>query len=347
VFDRAKAWAVGITGVLVVVPALVNSGYDVYATLAKVPKTESQKINDELFRKYFNKQPVWAFPIPVKRDAGNVEAKFSVYEGGDVYVEFGKRSQWFPFPSLEKISLFERGIQLIGTAHAQESSRVGSGTFEQSDRIVDGKIVRERRWENGVLETFTLDPRTGNILDRKVSSWEGVSRSSAPTGDQAIWLAALEKQTFGSIPLHRFPDSVYALLTPVEWQPNSPAVRLPRVLVPRNFVSDLASVPRAFWSLLRPEPQFIYAAVIHDYLYWTQSTSREVADRVFREVLLELNTPQVQTEVLYNAARSFGQGAWDANARAKQAGEKRVVVRLPEDPRTTWREWRSSPEAFR
>ena len=113
--ESLKAWAVGLTGVLVVLPALVNSGYDVYATLAKIPKTETQKINDELFRKYFNKQPVLAFPIPVKRDAGMVDVNFSVFEGGDIYIEFGKRSQWFQFPLLEKTS-FEQEISIIGSA---------------------------------------------------------------------------------------------------------------------------------------------------------------------------------------------------------------------------------------
>lgn len=347
VFDKAKAWTVGLSGVLVVLPALVNSGYDVYAALAKIPRTETQKINNELFQKYFNKQPVWSFPIPVKRDAGSVEAKFFVYEGGDVYIEFGKRSQWFPFPLLEKTS-FERTNSFIGTALADQPSRVGSGTFEQSDRIDGGTITRERRWENGVLEVFTLDSRTGNILNRKLSNWEGsVRASSSAVGDQARWLAALDKETFGSVPLYRFSDSaVYAILTPIEWHPNSTTVTLPRVLVPRNFVSDLSSVPRVFWSVFRPEPQFIYAAFIHDYLYWDQRTSREVADRIFREVLSDLNTPNMQIDLLYSAVRSFGQTAWDANAKAKLAGEKRVVARLPDKTHTTWQEWRSRPEAF-
>ena len=32
-----KGWIVKITGVLVVLPALLNAGYDVYAAAAKVP----------------------------------------------------------------------------------------------------------------------------------------------------------------------------------------------------------------------------------------------------------------------------------------------------------------------
>lgn len=346
IFERAKGWAIGITGVLVVLPALVNSVYDVYTALAKVPKTETQKINDELFRKYFNKQPVWSFPVPVKREAGTVEAVFAVYEGGDVYIEFGKRSQWFPFPSLEKAS--GDSLPFISAAFAHETGRTGAGSFEQTDRIVNGKLVRERRWENGVLEIITLDPRSGNIVDRKLSTWESSGRAlSSSKGDQARWLAAVDQDTFGSVPLHRFGDSYYATLSPVEWQSNSSGADLPRVQVPRGFVTEMGSVPRVFWSVLRPESYFVYASIVHDYLYWEQRTSREVADRIFREMLLELKTPPSQVDLLYSTTRAFGQSAWDANARAKQGGERRVVARLPEGSRMTWQEWRARPEAFR
>lgn len=88
----------GFTGVLVVLPALVNSFYEVYVSLAKVPKTETQKINDELFKRYFNKKPVLSFPVPVKRDSGAVEAIFAVYEEGDVYMNLANEVNGSLFP---------------------------------------------------------------------------------------------------------------------------------------------------------------------------------------------------------------------------------------------------------
>jgi hypothetical protein len=162
-FDRLKAWLVGLTGVLVVVPALVNGAIDVYSAFAKLPKTESERLNVELFKKYFNKQPVAAFPVPIKQNNGTVEVRFSVFDEGDVFVEFGKYTQWFPFPnpSSSKVSL-----ALISEAYAQDAGQLrGFGKFTQMDSYIDGLVTRERKWDNGVLETIRLDPRTGDVID--------------------------------------------------------------------------------------------------------------------------------------------------------------------------------------
>ncbi len=54
------------------------------------------------------------------------------------------------------------------------------------------------------------------------------------------------------------------------------------IAVPAGFVTDLASIPRGLWNLLPPLGKYDYAAVVHDYLYRTDSiplvTQRE-ADR--------------------------------------------------------------------
>src|SRR5262245_61834039 len=48
-----------------------------------------------------------------------------------------------------------------------------------------------------------------------------------------------------------------------------------RIVVPKGFVTDFASIPQALWSLgLSPHGQYSRAAVIHDFLYWTQGCSR-------------------------------------------------------------------------
>jgi hypothetical protein len=40
------------------------------------------------------------------------------------------------------------------------------------------------------------------------------------------------------------------------------------IKVPVGFVTDFASIPRAFWSILPPIDNYAKAAVIHDWLYW-------------------------------------------------------------------------------
>jgi len=163
-FASLKGWLLGLTSVLVVLPALINSGIDVYAAFAKLPKSEAEKINVTLFRKYFNKQPVAAFPVPIKQSNGTVEVRFSVYEEGDVFVEFGRFTQWFPFPSAGGPGPV--AFSLFPQAHAQANALPrGAGAYEQSDRIKGDVIVRERVFQNGVTERYTVNPRTGDITD--------------------------------------------------------------------------------------------------------------------------------------------------------------------------------------
>ena len=68
--DKDRSWAnvvrsnvLAATGVLLVVPALLNAGYDIYAAAMKLPRTETERTNDALFRKYFNKPPVAVMPV--------------------------------------------------------------------------------------------------------------------------------------------------------------------------------------------------------------------------------------------------------------------------------------------
>lgn len=240
------------------------------------------------------------------------------------------------------------GVSFVGTAFAQQNARSGSDAFDQSDRFVDGRIIRERRWENGVLESITLDPRSGNIIDRKFGSWDARDEAlDLIKGDQGNWLAVIDGKKFKSVPLYKSNDFYYATLAPIDWIPNFRDSTLPAVHVPRGFVTTMGSVPQIFWSLLPPESHFIYASVVLDYLYWDQKTSREDANRIFREMLLELNATQSQVDVLYEAVKIFGQAAWDASAKSKANGEKRVVVRLPDDSSTTWKAWRSRSDTFK
>lgn len=180
-FDKIKSLFVGITGVFLVVPALINAGVDIYSSLAKVPKTEAEKINVELFKKYFNKPPVTAIPLPIKQHNGTVTVHFSVYEEGDIYVEYGLHSQWFPFPK-NTASVEGPDIQfnMFSKAYADDSveSLQGFGKYQQNDSFVGNQLLRERIWENGVKENLIIDPRTGQILSTKRELLDGENQVS-------------------------------------------------------------------------------------------------------------------------------------------------------------------------
>ena len=96
------------------------------------------------------------------------------------------------------------------------------------------------------------------------------------------------------------------------------------VQVPVGFATDYASIPRALWSFLPPTGTYAAAAVIHDWLYWTQTTTREEADQVFREAMLVSCVGAAKRAVIFRAVRMFGGAAWRANAAAKARGVRRI-----------------------
>jgi hypothetical protein len=151
----------------------------------------------------------------------------------------------------------------------------------------------------------------------------------------------------GVLHLGRFKDPVYFLTKPITWKPNEQQKgRLAAADVPPGFVTDFASIPRAFWSALRPDGEYAFAAVVHDYLYWMQDRSREEADETFKIAMQDFEIASRTVAVVYGAVRQFGNFAWTKNARSKRAGEKRILKAFPEDPRITWQQWKSRPGVF-
>ena len=82
------------------------------------------------------------------------------------------------------------------------------------------------------------------------------------------------------------------------------------VCVPAGFVTDFASIPWLFWTLLPSWGRYGKAAVIHDYLYQTQSRTRKEADDIFLEAMLISGTREWKARIMYLAVWLFGWLAW-------------------------------------
>jgi hypothetical protein len=180
-FTHIKLWITGLVGILVVLPSLINAGLDVYASLLKLPKTEAERINEKLFRENFGKQPVATIPVPIKQNNGLVEVRFQIYDKGDVFVQFGNFSQWFPFPSTEDGAQKAAGFSLMSNAYAvMPPQPQGVGQYQQNDKMQDGAILREKTYENGVVESQVIDTRSGDILNSSARKIELKSLPSVP-----------------------------------------------------------------------------------------------------------------------------------------------------------------------
>lgn len=82
------------------------------------------------------------------------------------------------------------------------------------------------------------------------------------------------------------------------------------ITVPRNTVTDLASVPRCLWMIFPPHGRYAKAAIVHDYLYSNAIGTKAFADNVFNEAMLVLGVPKWRRLAMYWAVRAFGRGGY-------------------------------------
>jgi len=89
--------------------------------------------------------------------------------------------------------------------------------------------------------------------------------------------------------------------------------------VPKDFISDLASIPRIVWNVCAPfDPGIREAALIHDWLYRTKdarfsngnSISRLMADEIFLDELRERGIGYCRRYEMYWVVRGFGASSW-------------------------------------
>lgn len=98
------------------------------------------------------------------------------------------------------------------------------------------------------------------------------------------------------------------------------------ITVPKGFVTDFASVPRAFWWLFPPDGKWTGGAIIHDWLYYNRGAveviySRKECDGIFLEAMAVLSVPRWKRVTMHGAVRSFGWIPW-SKPRVKQADLK-------------------------
>lgn len=99
-----------------------------------------------------------------------------------------------------------------------------------------------------------------------------------------------------------------------------------KIVVPSGFVTDYASIPELFWLFdLSPHEQYSRAAIIHDYLYWSQVCTQEQADRLMFIAMQESKVGWLRRWLVYGAVKLFGGSSWDDNTKELQAGLPRIL----------------------
>ena len=102
------------------------------------------------------------------------------------------------------------------------------------------------------------------------------------------------------------------------------------ITVPPKFMTDFASVPPIFRSIISKWGKHGNATVLHDYLYWMQQCTRKEADDIFRDAMKVMEASALKTSIIYRAVRLGGRFAWRGNTQKKKEGWNRVAARWPE-----------------
>lgn len=117
-----------------------------------------------------------------------------------------------------------------------------------------------------------------------------------------------------------------------------------KIVVPKGFVTDYASTPKIVWLLgLSPHEQYSRAAIIHDYLYWSQGCTREQSDRLMLIAMKESEVGRLGRWLVYQAVNAMGKSSWENNAKELKAGLPRIVpVNYQEHipPNDSWEKFR-------
>jgi hypothetical protein len=114
------------------------------------------------------------------------------------------------------------------------------------------------------------------------------------------------------------------------------------VRIPSGFVTDFASVPQLAQAVLPQLGPHSMAAVLHDFLYWDQSCTREQADLLFYEAMTEYGVTRWRRSLAYWAVRWRGQDVWDTNSKERKSGLPRIIpakyLEIP--PNSRWDDYR-------
>ncbi|RNM06860.1 DUF1353 domain-containing protein [Dickeya undicola] len=115
------------------------------------------------------------------------------------------------------------------------------------------------------------------------------------------------------------------------------------ITVPKGFVTDFASIPKTLWSFgLSQHGPYSKAAIIHDYLYWSQGCTKEQADNILAIAMKESGVSEKTATIIYIGVRLGGKSSWLSNRAERDKQFPKIIpigyLELPDN--VTWTEYR-------
>lgn len=182
-------------------------------------------------------------------------------------------------------------------------------------------------------------------LNLKRKNSDAIAMKTEDNGKLLLWKTAPPKPSSPTMVIHGLPTITRFAGDKAMWF-TANEMGLNDITVPIHFVTDLASIPAIFFQILPPDGPYTFPAIVHDWLYWHQAGTRDDADNTLRDGMNAFGVEQWKVDAIYTAVHTFGQMAWDSNARLKAQGEGRLLAVIPDSPLVTWDEWKTVPAHF-
>lgn len=92
--------------------------------------------------------------------------------------------------------------------------------------------------------------------------------------------------------------------------------------IPEGFICDLESTPWYMRWYLPEDTKRHQAAVVHDWLYTTHEYSKDMADKIFKWILLDIGISEDIAHKMYLAVKWFGKKGWESSHKGVNSGKR-------------------------
>ena len=78
------------------------------------------------------------------------------------------------------------------------------------------------------------------------------------------------------------------------------------IVIPKGFITDLASVPRIFRSIIPRTPELTLPSCTHDSMYKDAKYPRKTCDLIFEDLMILTKVSKVKSKTMKLGVRLFG-----------------------------------------
>jgi len=179
---KSIGWKTKLTSLLaslVIVPSIINSIGDIWVSMNDLPIGEREVINSTLFRLHWRENPVHSKQIIVDVKNVSVPITIDVYRNGDIFLDYGNTTQWFPFDD-KSLVFADINFNVISSAYAVNIKNIMKKIVTQpsapveiiNEKVNNSEIKRSKVHQDGTIENQVIDINTGQTKSYEVIELE-------------------------------------------------------------------------------------------------------------------------------------------------------------------------------